>query len=463
MSPLTEKDRKIYSLLDVANSIKSVFAKNYTSSYWIKAEISKLNLYPKSGHCFPDLVEKKDGEIKAQMRATIWASDFAIISEKFLNVTKEKLSDGLNILFLARVDFSPTYGLSLNITDIEPSFTLGEMAKEKTATIEKLKKEGLFYNNINLQFPLLPKKIAVISIETSKGYSDFRTIIDNNPKKYIYEITLFPSLLQGDKAVESINRQLEAIRKNKNNFDAVVIIRGGGADVGLTCFDNYLLARNIADFPLPVISGIGHSTNETVVEMVSNQNKITPTDVAYYLLQAFDNISEFLDGSENYLMEATANIISGESQRLNEAIKEYKNMSFDLLKTFSYKLNILGNSLESLVLNYISDRKTKFNNLVEKISTKPKQIVETNKVFLNNNINMVLLFNRQNLKNAENLLKIYQNKTELLDPKYVLKRGYSITRFKGNVLKSNSQLGENDIIETELFSGKVISIVKNDK
>ncbi len=458
-----DKSRKIYSLIDVANSIKSVFAKNYTSSYWIKAEISKLNLYPKSGHCFPDLVEKKDGEIKAQMRAIIWASDFAIISEKFLNVTKEKLSDGLNILFLARVEFSPTYGLSLNITDIEPSFTLGEMAKEKTATIEKLKKEGLFYNNINLPFPLLPKKIAVISIETSKGYSDFRAIIDNNPKKFIYEITLFPSLLQGDKAVESINRQLETIRKNKNNFDVVVIIRGGGADVGLTCFDNYLLARNIADFPLPVISGIGHSTNETVVEMVSNQNKITPTDVAYYLLQAFDKISEFLDGSEKYLMEATANIISGESQRLNEAIKEYKNMSFDLLKTFSYKLDILGNSLESLALNYISDRKTKFNNLVEKISTKPKQIVETNKVFLNNNVNMLHLFNRQNLKNAENLLTIYQNKTELLDPKYVLKRGYSITRFKGSVLKSNSRLGENDIIETELFSGKVISIVKNDK
>jgi exodeoxyribonuclease VII large subunit len=454
-----EKSRRIYSLIDVANSIKAVFAKNYTSSYWIKAEISKLNLYPKSGHCFPDLVEKKDGEIKAQMRAIIWANDFAVISEKFLNVTREKLSDGLNILFLARVEFSPTYGLSLNITDIEPYFTLGEMAKEKTATIEKLKKEGLFYNNINLPFPLLPKKIAVISIETSKGYSDFKTIINNNPKKYQYEITLFPSLLQGDKAVESINRQLEAIRKSKNNFDVVVIIRGGGADVGLTCFDNYLLARNIADFPLPVISGIGHSTNETVVEMVSNQNKITPTDVAYFFLKCYDNIFDLLNNFENEIFDIAENIISLESHRLIEAVQQYKTLSMNLLKNAEYKFETLSNSSNKTIRDFISNKKQEFNNLTEKITLRPRQIVEGQKIMLENKISFIQLFNKQYLKNNSNKLNILLSKTELLDPKNVLKRGYSITKFKGKVLKDPKGVNENDIIETELFLGTIKSIV----
>jgi exodeoxyribonuclease VII large subunit len=460
MSPESEKVRKIYSLLDVANSIKSVFTKNYISSYWIKAEIAKLNLYPKSGHCYTDLVEKKDGEVKAQMRAIIWAGDFKMISEKFLQVTKEPLNDGMTILFMARIEFSPVHGISLIITDIEPSFTLGEMAKEKTATIEKLKAEGLFFNNINLPFPIIPKRIAVISVETSKGYRDFRSIIDNNSKKYVFQIQLFPSLLQGDKAVSSIVKQLDIIKKAKNQFDIVLIIRGGGGDIGLNCFDNYLLAREVADFPLPVITGIGHSTNETVVEMISNQNKITPTDVAYFLLQCFDNVSGLIDEYESNIIEFAENIIAFESQRLNENIRRYKTQSITLLKNETFRFELITSSAEKLIYSYLSNKKREFADITEKITIKPKQIVENSRMSLTGKTDFILLLSKQYFKNVENLLNIYHSKAKLLDPKNVLKRGYSITKFNGKAIKDSAQLDDNDLIETEFYSGRIKSIVK---
>jgi exodeoxyribonuclease VII large subunit len=265
--------------------------------------------------------------------------------------------------------------------------------------------------------------------------------------------------LQGDKAVESINRQLEAIRKSKNNFDVVVIIRGGGADVGLTCFDNYLLARNIADFPLPVISGIGHSTNETVVEMVSNQNKITPTDVAYFFLKCYDNIFDLLNNFENEIFDIAENIISLESHRLIEAVQQYKTLSMNLLKNAEYKFEMLSNSSNKTIRDFISNKKQEFNNLTEKITLRPRQIVEGQKIMLENKISFIQLFNKQYLKNNSNKLNILLSKTELLDPKNVLKRGYSITKFKGKVLKDPKGVNENDIIETELFLGTIKSIV----
>ncbi|MCD4747522.1 MAG: exodeoxyribonuclease VII large subunit [Bacteroidales bacterium] len=313
--------RKYYTLVDIANSLKSIISKNYTGKYWVKAEMAKLNHYPKSGHCYPDLVEKKDSIIKAQMRAIIWSGDYNKISKKFKEVTKESLRDGMTVLFLAKINFHQIYGISLNILDIEPSFTLGEMARQKREIIERLKREGIFENNKKLPFPLLPKRLAIISVETSKGYSDFINIIKRNSWNYKFFTFLFPALLQGDKAAESIKLQLKIINKCIKHFDVVLIIRGGGGDIGLNCYDNYTLAKEVALFPIPVITGIGHSTNETVVEMVSCQNKITPTDVAYFLIQKFHNFSVYIEELQNKIVDYAEKKISDENKRLNENIK----------------------------------------------------------------------------------------------------------------------------------------------
>src|SRR5690554_65374 len=177
-------DRKIFTLLDVAQSVEKTLKKRYTSSFWVKAEMNKLNFYNHSGHSYPDLVEKRDGKIIAQMRGLLWKNDFLRINKAFLDTLKEPLKDGIKILFLAKISYTPLYGLTLTISDIDPSYTLGDLEKEKQETIQKLKGQGVFQKNHNLNFPLLPQRIAVISVETSKGYADFLKIIENNPYNY---------------------------------------------------------------------------------------------------------------------------------------------------------------------------------------------------------------------------------------------------------------------------------------
>ena len=220
--------RKIFSLSQVATSIQKTLAARYQSAYWVKVEINKLNHYSHSGHCYPDLVEKREGKVIAEMRSTLWKGDFYSINQRFLNTLQEPLKDGITVLMLVNIAFDPVYGISLRILDIDPSFSLGELAKEKQASIARLQKEKIFNANKALAFPVLPKRLAIISVETSKGYADFTKIIDNNPYAYKFEYRLFPALLQGDKAVQSIVDQLETVAGLLDHFDAVAIIRGGG-------------------------------------------------------------------------------------------------------------------------------------------------------------------------------------------------------------------------------------------
>jgi len=305
-------NKKVFSLLEVTLSIQRTIYNRYTSSFWVKAEMNKLNYYPHSGHCYPDLIEKKDGRIIAQIRANLWKEDYIKVNNSFLKISKEHLKDGINILFLTRITFDPIHGLNLRIIDIDPIYTMGELEREKIETIKRIKEEGIFNKNKERKFPLLPQRIAVISVETSKGYSDFKIIIDENFWKYKFFYFLFPSLLQGERAIESILNQLKQIKRVLNHFDVVAIIRGGGGDVGLSCYNNYQLSKEIALFPIPIITGIGHSTNETVVEMTAYMNAITPTGLADYLIQKFHNFSIPVQKAEEILFSKTKKILLDE-------------------------------------------------------------------------------------------------------------------------------------------------------
>src|SRR5690606_941929 len=211
-------------------------------------------------------------------------SDFERRNKQFVDLLSEPLRDGISILFQAGISYDPLHGLSLRIVDIDPAFVLGELEKEKKESIRRLQEEGLFDANRRLPFPAVPKKLAIISVETSKGLSDFYKIIRQNPWGYHFETTLYPALLQGDKSIPSIIRQLAVIAGQSERYDAVAIIRGGGGEVGLSSFNNYALAKAIAIFPIPVLTGIGHSTNETVSELVSFKNAITPSELADFLM-----------------------------------------------------------------------------------------------------------------------------------------------------------------------------------
>lgn len=305
-------DRPVYTLSDISKSLQSIISKTYNQPYYIKAEIIKLNYYPRTGHCYPELAEKEDEKIKAQMRAIIWSSQYKTINERFKKITGDIIKEGITILCLASIEYSPQYGLALHIQDIEPTFTLGEMAKSKIAVIERLKKEGIFNANKKMQLPLIPKRVAIISIETSKGYSDFMITLRQNNWNYKFDCQLFPAILQGEKAITTITEQLAVIRSRITEFDCVVIIRGGGGDVGLSCYDHYQLAREVAIFPIPVLSGIGHSTNETVTEMVAYANKITPTEVAYFLIQKFHDFSILIEDFQNFILKTASDRIKND-------------------------------------------------------------------------------------------------------------------------------------------------------
>jgi exodeoxyribonuclease VII large subunit len=351
------------------------------------------------------------------LRGVIWSTQFRSINERFVTITGEPLKEDITILCLATVEFSAQHGLALHIQDIEPIYTLGEMARNKREVIEKLKKEQIFFQNKQKMLPLAPKKIAIISVETSKGYSDFMITLQQNSWNYLFQCTLFHSILQGEKALISMPHQLAEISKRQQEFDCVVIVRGGGGDVGMSCYDDYALAAAVATFPLPVITGIGHSTNETVTDMVAFANKITPTEVAYFLIQQFHNFSTAVDECKDKLV--------------NKIQKLLQEKEFYFSKIHQQLMMIIG----------------KYNHQKEKEIQLVTQRLQ----------NLVFQF----LLKEQNTLQQSQTKIELLHPENILKRGYSITMKNGKAISRADEVSEGEIITTKLFSGEIKSVVKN--
>ena len=431
-------ERPVYALSEITKSIESIIAKNYNRAYYIKAEILKLNHYPHSGHCYPELVEKENGKIKAQLRGVIWSTQFRSINERFISITGEPLKEDISILCLATVEFSGQHGLNLHIQDIEPLYTLGEMARNKREVIEKLKKEQIFLLNKQKNLPLIPQKIAVISVETSKGYNDFMVTLQQNTWNYRFQCTLFPSILQGDKALIAMPHRLAEIAKRQQEFDCVVILRGGGGDVGMSCYDHYDLAAAVATFPLPVITGIGHSTNETITDMVAFENKITPTEVAYFLIQQFHNFALKVDDCKEKFVKSV-------QKQLHE-----KDLFFSTI--FQKLMLIVG--------KYNHQKEKEISGLSQRFQSAALQFLQK----LQNENNFLL----QKLKNStnhffikqQNSLQDFQTKINLLHPENILKRGYSITMKNGKVLRSIDGVLKGDEIVTKLLQGEIKSLVK---
>ena len=478
----TFNEHPIYTLSEIGASLRSVIAKNYPRAYYIKAEIIKLNFYPRSGHCYPELVEKEGTQTKAQMRAIIWAAQYQTINERFRRITGEPLKEGIGILCLATVEFDMKHGLSLFIQDIEPSYTLGEMAKNKMMVIEKLKKEGIFNANKEQKLALLPQKIAIISVDTSKGYSDFMVTLKNNIYGYSFHCQLFPSILQGDKAIITIPAQLNEIKTRLSQFDCVVIIRGGGGDVGLSCYDDYRLVSAVANFPLPVIAGIGHSTNETITDMVAFESKITPTDVANFFIERFHNFDKIIEENKSYIfskasliikeeknkvtqLEYFRNNIAGqflnrEKNKIDQIESKYASMALKITAKEKAGISQLENTLRFEIKTRVDKEKTAINNAINNLKFNFAKIIDPQSKQIDSHKQLLHLFSRQLLNRQKVELNNVDAKLLLLHPDNILRRGFSITYLNRKSISDSKEVKPEDELVTKLYKGEIRSVVK---
>lgn len=475
------EEKHVFSLLEVAQSVQKTLRSRYTSTFWVKAEMNKLNYYSHSGHCYPELLEKKDGKITAQMRAHLWKDDYQRVNQKFITTLHEPLKDGIKILFQAKISFDPVHGISLWMIDIDPNFTLGDLEKEKREAIDQLKREGIYQKNKHCKIPLLPQRIAVISVETSKGYADFLKVLNENSWGYAFFYYLFPSLLQGDQAAGNIVEQLRQIKKVIHHFDVVTIIRGGGGDVGLSCYNNYSLAKEIADFPIPVLTGIGHATNETVAEMVSHTNAITPTKLAEFLIQKFHNFFVPIKDAQQIIIEKSTRLLSEQSSKFESEIKLFRSVSENILlsnrkemirwsqqliQQAQYVFNREKEALQmqhSHLIKYaeqsIQCKRNDIQNSIVHVGKDAGNKIGLFSLTLHQKQQQIALFPAQMIKNKTVLMENMEKQIQIMDPINVLKRGYSMTKINGKSLSDIQGLKTGQELETHLANGKIYSTI----
>jgi len=446
------------SLLQLNNIIKKTVNENFNSKYWVVAEISDIR-ENYSGHCYLELIQKDENNnnIVAKARANIWANTYRILKPYFETSTKTQLSSGIKILILVTIEFHELYGFSLTIYDIEPSFTIGDIELKKAKIIEQLVKDGIFEMNKELEFPIVPQRVAVISSDTAAGYEDFCKQLNNNRNNFKFNIVLFQAFMQGEQAESSIVGALDKINNKIQQFDVVAIIRGGGGKSDLSCFDNYQIASNICQFPIPVLSGIGHQRDNSIVDMVSNENLKTPTAVADFIIEKTEEFYNSILFMNDNIMQYATNMLDNKNNELYNLIQKLKNEV--LSKNFNQKEKFfnLSNNLTKNVYNVIYYNNTKYNTLRSKIkvilsseikSNKTKLVYENEKLL--NSINQYIEKNKSNINTMERLVNQNNIKT-------VLGKGFSITKLNNKTLKNKSEAISDQLIETELYDGIIKS------
>lgn len=401
------------TLFELNNLIKSQLETHLAPNYWVVAEISELRLNQK-GHCYMELVEKENNFIQAKIRANIWSYTYRTISGQFEQATGTSLKSGIKVLFNLSINFHEVYGLSLTVNDIDPNYTIGERSRLREETVQRLQQEDLIDKNKQLDLPLVPQKIAVISSDSAAGYGDFMNQLDNNSRTYNFKTTLFPALMQGNEAVISIRTALKEIHESQFTFDAVVIIRGGGAQADLDCFDTYQLARAISLFPLPLLTGIGHERDQTVVDLVAHTSLKTPTAVAEFLITGMGRFDDLLHECLYRIEKVYEHKLSIEQQHLQYLSNQVEQSAKQILKSHNHELEQKGLTLTYGAKRYLERQESQINTLEKQLN--------------------------------------------LIDPTTIFKRGYSLTLKNGkSIVKQNVKAG--DLLETRTLHQNIKSEV----
>ena len=350
------------SLLDLQRMVRATLESRFDEAVWVRAEISELKLN-RSGHCYLNLVEKGSGSgaPSAEARAVIWRSTYANIAAKFENATGQRLSSGISVLVRVIVTYHEIYGFSLQIIDLDAGYTLGEVERRRRETIDRLTKEGVWDMNREVELPTPTLRIAIVSSATAAGYRDFCQEIARSP--YRFELTLFESLMQGDAAEQSIVNALCAIAEREEEFDVVAIIRGGGSTSDLALFDSYTIAAHVAQFPLPVFSGIGHDKDISVVDMIAHTMCKTPTAVATYLVELADAEMALVEEYAQRLRDGVVARLNGERLKVERLSAELGRSSMVTLSGLQHRLDMLEEGIKSDARRIIQSQTQRLDSL----------------------------------------------------------------------------------------------------
>ena len=405
---------KRYSLIELNRMVRDAIECKLPNEYWVEAELSECREL--RGHCYMELIQKDEQTATpvAKASAKCWANKWIAIRPYFERTTGQALHAGMKVLLQVYPQFHEAYGFSWIINDIDPTYTIGDMARKRQEIIRQLKDEGVFDLQRELQLPLFCQHIAVISSETAAGYGDFCNQLADNPYGFKFETQLFPAIMQGEGVEQSIINALERIYDT--DFDCVVIIRGGGAAADLSGFDTLALAENVANFPIPIITGIGHDRDESILDMVSHTRVKTPTAAAAFLIDHLKEVHDAINDSQ-------------------ERITRYVQQTLTALKA---QLTTISEVMPRIFPVIKAQHESKLNTIEQKLP------------FLIS----------QRITNEQHRLLLFAEKLKALDPTLLLKRGYSITLHNGHIVKDATTLHEGDEIETRLAKGTVVSKVK---
>ncbi|MBO7120380.1 MAG: exodeoxyribonuclease VII large subunit [Bacteroidaceae bacterium] len=407
---------EVLTLFELNSLVRDVIEENFDEQYWVTGELSDVSTPAFGGHFYGELVQKDEesDRIVARARITCWARNYNMIRLRFQKEAGETLRKGLQVKLLVEINFHEQYGYSLNVVDIDSTFTLGDLAKRRREILQQLEKDGILHDNQSLPLPRLLKRIAVISSATAAGYGDFCHQLEQNDYGFHFDVRLFPAVMQGEQVPESIIVALEEVQ-NADHFDLVVIIRGGGASSDLSDFDSYELAACIALYPLPVLTGIGHERDETVLDYVAHTRVKTPTAAATFIIEHQAEEAALLDDLYQRITHSAKEKILREKQRL-----EHQRAVLPLLFT-----------------NLIQDKQSSLRLLRQRLLTAIPQQIERE-------------------HHRQELLK---KRLEILDPKLLLRRGYTITTCGGRLVRCIDDLAEGDVLTTQTDKGEILSKV----
>lgn len=433
MKPLT--------LFELNRKIRECIAGQLEPSYWVQAELSEVHLN-RNGHCYVEFVQKEasGNQLKAKARGVIWSNLYPFLSACFLQQTGLQLSAGIQVLVEVEPSFHELYGYSLSVVDIDPTYTLGDLARRRKEILDRLAQEGVRELNKELEMPATPQRVAVISAATAAGYGDFRDQLLANKAGYVFYPRLFPAVMQGVQVEESIIAALDRIAGERDKWDVVVIIRGGGSAADLSGFDTYRLADNVAQFPIPVITGIGHERDDTVIDLVAHTRVKTPTAAAACLLARMDESAA--------LLERYANALSLQSgQRLTQAARQLDRLAAELPALYQQyrsreerRVDLLGHRLAGAVTARMYGERHELQRLEQRTDT------------------------AAHFRISEGLhrLEVWEQLVMANAPERLLRRGYSMTLHEGHVVTDASRLKPGDRLVTRLAKGEVISEVQSE-
>ena len=430
------ESEKRLTLYELNSLVREVLECEMPDEYWVEAELSECR--EARGHCYMELIQKDERSATpiAKASARCWASKWTLIRPYFERTTGQQLHAGMKVLLKVYAQFHEAYGFSWIVTDIDPTYTLGDMARKRQEIIRQLKTEGVFDLQKELRMPLFCQRIAVISSETAAGYGDFCNQLADNPYGFKFHTQLFPAIMQGEGVEQSVINALECIYNEQ--FDCVVIIRGGGATSDMSGFDTLALAENVANFPLPIITGIGHDRDESILDMVSHTRVKTPTAAAAFLIDHLKTVMDILNDSQEQILRLA-------QQKLTYYKTQFAAVAEVLPRLFSNVKIRQEARLEALNNRLILSSGSRLSTLNAQLSTLAEHLP--------------ILLDRR-LMAEKHRLQLVEEKARSLDPTLLLSRGYSMTMKDGKIVRDPKTLRHGDEIETHLEKGTIKSIVK---